>query len=954
MKSPITFPRQPLTAGALFLAALAVLATVLGINTPGSSAPFRDPELITGTLPNGMKYYLRPNRAPAHRAELRLAVNAGSALEDDDQQGFAHFLEHMAFNGTRHFPKGSLIDFVESTGMSFGADLNAYTSFDETVYMLTVPTDDRTVLDSGLTVLEDWASGGILIDSADVVAERGVVLGEWRLRLLDSANKVTRAHYDTLLFGNSRYLRRFPIGLPRFLRSASAPAIARFYRDWYRPDLMSVIAVGDFDPAWMESEIRRRFGAIPAARTQRPRPDARVEDARRVTVDVYHGEVVPRIDLLWRTPAPPRDAVAAFREELTDRLLTRALADALLEIRRRPSRAFVTAEPLSGRIARPLRFTGVTLIAWPDSLERALGVVLGEMERIAQHGLPEPALAFQKSALVRQLESEAAGSAARSSQTVAAEYVEHFLTGEGALATPTQRLALARQLLPAITNAVVAREARRWRKRDALKVLVAFPRFARVRPPTRESVLAVFDSVARTRLEPDPPRPVADGPLLDTLPVPGRIVGETMHPNSGITEWRLGNGARVLFKPTPNNPDEVLIRAWSPGGFSLLPDSLFFSTGRMVALMMTEAAGLGSRGRSDLLRQLATTGVREFKVDIGYADESIQLGGSPADLTTLFQMLHLQFTAPRLDTASIASWRSIAKYTARPFSLDHALDQVFARGEPRMLPVQTALADLVKIPEAMAVYEDRFGDAGDFTFTIVGAAPAASVKPLVERYLASLPTRRRAAREAPVVPEVAPFDRRVRERYAVAQVPRSDMLLVYDGALDAEPAEYLRERERLRVVTGVLSKRLRERLREQLGATYSPQVTSRTYLLPPEHFRVFVLLNTAPERMDEVTRETFAILDTLRSTGASALELATRHRIEQRRLEAQLQDNRFWLHTMELYERLGVPLDRVARPLPDRELTGAEFTAAARRLLPARTFIQLTAIPRDSTIIEEP
>src|SRR4051812_44074646 len=206
----------------------------------------RDPALATGTLPNGMRYYLRANAMPAHRVELRLAVNAGSLLEDEDQRGFAHFLEHMAFNGTKHFPHSALVDFIETSGMRFGADLNAFTSEDETVYMLTLPTDDHRILEHGLDVFQDWAGGGITIDSAEVAAERGVVMGEWRMRLPDTASQRAQAHVDTVFFGDSRYTARKPIGDTTLIENATAAPIRRFYKQWYRPENMAIIAVGDF------------------------------------------------------------------------------------------------------------------------------------------------------------------------------------------------------------------------------------------------------------------------------------------------------------------------------------------------------------------------------------------------------------------------------------------------------------------------------------------------------------------------------------------------------------------------------------------------------------------------------------------------------------------------------------------------------------------------------------
>ncbi|MBX6332427.1 MAG: insulinase family protein, partial [Gemmatimonadaceae bacterium] len=621
----------------------------------GSADALQDPALTVGTLPNGLRYYLRVNKSPAHRVELRLAVNAGSLQEDDDQRGFAHFLEHMAFNGTTHFPHNSLIDFLEASGMRFGADLNAYTTADETVYLVTLPSDDPAILGKGLDALQDWASGGITIDSSEVVAERGVVMGEWRLRaLVDTVVQNYRAHYDSLWYGDSRYRVRAPIGDTTLIETAQPGPIRRFYHDWYRPDLMAVVVVGDFDRQQMLREITRRFGAIPAREKPRARVTPLLSSASEPVVDVYEGWVTPSIEALWPAPALPSDPRAALRQQLVQELFWQHLEARLLAIRQQPSRPFLTAAIERGRMVRPLNLVGVSLVAWPDSLERGLAAVLTEMQRVAQHGVPTATLAREKAALLRQLEGAATSALARPSAAYANEYVAHFLTGEGLLLSPEQELALARQILPTITPEVVAQAARTlWQTRAGERIFVRLPRFSHVRSPTRESILALIDSVEHTALPSDPETAVAESPLLDRLPTPGRIVRETSHKVAGVTEWTLSNGARVLLKPTANDPDEVLLKAWSPGGFSRMPDSLFLSPGRMVAKLMTAAAGLGQHDRTTLRQELETTGLKTFRIEIGYADEAIDLAGSPKDLETLFQLLYLQFTAPKLDTAAV-------------------------------------------------------------------------------------------------------------------------------------------------------------------------------------------------------------------------------------------------------------------------------------------------------------
>ncbi len=920
-----------------------------------NAAALQDPALTVGTLPNGLRYYLRVNKALAHRVELRLAVNAGSLQEDDDQQGFAHFLEHMAFNGTKHFPHTSLIDFLKASGMRFGADLNAYTSYDETVYMVTLPSDDPTILARGLDVLEDWAGGGMRIDSSEVVAERGVVMGEWRLRaLVDTVVQNFRAHYDSLWYGDSRYRVRSPIGDTTLLTTAQPEPLRRFYHDWYRPDLMAVVVVGDFDRQQMVREITRRFGAIPAREQPRARVTPLLSPPSEPVVDVYRGPVSPSVEVLWPASPQPSEARAALRQELVQALLWRHLNDRLLGIRQQLSRPFITASVERGRLVRPLNLVGVSLTTWPDSLERGLAAVLTELERVAQHGVPKATLEREKTALLRQLEGAATSALARPSAAYANEYVAHFLTGEGLLLSPQQELTLARELLPTITPEVLAEAARAlWQTRAGERIVVRLPRFSHVRPPTRERVLALIDSIEHTALPSDPETAVAASPLLDRLPRPGRIVGERQHQRAGVTEWTLSNGARVLLKPTSNDPDEVLLTAWSPGGFSRMPDSLFLTPGRMVAKLMTEAAGLGQHDRTTLQQELKTTGLKTFRIEIGYADEAIDLAGSPKDLETLFQLLYLQFTAPKLDTAAVHSWASLAKYEGNGVTLEDQIDQMFARGEPRLWPISTQLAELVRPEQALAAYRDRFGNAADFTFFLVGALTPAQARPLVERYLASLPAT--GAHETVKPLDVKPFLPKGDNTNRVLELPKAQTLVVFDGPFPSAPPEYLRARQELDLLLTVLQDRVRTRLREELGGTYSPQVTGYTYQLPEagqssERYRVLGGFDAAPERMRGLWNAFAAILDSLRTNGARPDELKRAATIQRRQHETALQENTYWLNALQRYSRLGIPLEKIVAPYGTAPITPDELKLAAQRYLPSDVYIHVTEMPKDSTL----
>jgi zinc protease len=908
----------------------------------------RDPALRTGVLANGMHYYIRANRTPAKRAFLWLAVNAGSVQEDEDQRGFAHFLEHMAFNGTTHFPRHALLDCLQLAGMRFGADINAETSYDQTVYKLEVPTDDGKSLDRGLTMLQDWANGGITIDSSEVLAERGVVLGEWRSRLADTLTQHVQAHLDSTLYGpDSRYVTRPPIGPRELIEHAEPGPIRRFYRDWYRPDLMAVIAVGDFDAKRVEREIRARFRAIPRAPRPRPRVSPRLPSSAEPVVDVYRGLVPPSITVLWKQPVRIVTTRAAYRDALIEELLFRELQRRLRQLAMRPGRPFIAASV--GRGPLPARESAVKMLwvtAWPtDSLEHGLAVALAELERVARHGVLETALARQKAALLRRLEGAVTDTAVRPSGEYVSAYVDHYLQGGGALPSATQELALARAVLPTITSEDLARAARFWRTGADRLTLVQFPEYAHERIPTAAAIAAIFDSVAQLDPVPDSARAIDPAPLLAKRPAPGRIVGERRDPASGITKWQLSNGARVLFKPTHFDPNELLIRAVSPGGTSLLPDSLFFSPGRMVAEMMTQAAGLGTHDRLALDDRLSTTGLEELQVELSPTEEGIRLAGSSREIETLFQMLYLQFTAPKLDATALTAWKQTG--TPRAFSLDEQLDALLSNGNPRLAPASWALAPLADTAQAMAVYRDRFGNAGDFTFIIVGATTAQQVKPLVERYLASLPST--GMREAPRDLDVHPWDRIMRRTARVFDIPKASTLLFYDGPFPTAPDQYLAERRRLDALSWVLTLKFAEDLREQMGGTYGVGVRAWTLAVPEEHYRLRINFDAAAERIGGMIDTMFLILDSVRANGATPSELAKVTAMQRRAREDALRDNHYWLATIELFDRLKIPFDRIVIP-PRTPLTPADIRQAARTYLPTTAYIHLTYLPKDSTL----
>ncbi|HSR14734.1 MAG TPA: pitrilysin family protein, partial [Gemmatimonadales bacterium] len=481
----------------LVLPALLLLATAAAAS--GQEADTTrlglDPAVRMATLPNGLRYYIRANRQPDRRAELRLVVNAGSVLEDEDQRGLAHVVEHMAFNGTARFPKQALVDFIEGVGMRFGAHLNASTSFDETVYELQVPTDSTGILPRALDVLQDWAQA-VEFEPEEVERERGVVIEEWRLGLGASSRILNRQL--PVLFHGSRYAERLPIGDRRTLEIFSRDALVRFYRDWYRPDLMAVIAVGDFDADSVEGMVRERFSTLAGPAAPRPRLVIPVPVVDTALVAVATDPEAPgsRAGVTWRIPAREEGTVAAYRAALVERLRDRMLGDRLAELTTRSDPPFIGAGAGRSSFVRGLPVYSAAVAVADGGLERGVGAVMTEVERASRFGFTATEFERARTELLRGYERAWAERDKTTSMAYVGEYVRHFLEGEPAPGIEAE-YDLVRRLLPGIALEEVSAAARQPLSGRGLVLLVSAPEKPGLAVPDGRRLLALVGEVAR-------------------------------------------------------------------------------------------------------------------------------------------------------------------------------------------------------------------------------------------------------------------------------------------------------------------------------------------------------------------------------------------------------------------------------------------------------------------------
>ncbi len=917
-----------------FALLVALVTAPVGAQTP---LPV-DPSVRSGRLPNGMTYYVRANARPLARAELRLVVNAGSILEAEDQRGLAHFVEHMAFNGTEGFAKQELISYLESIGMRFGADANAYTSFDETVYELTVPTDTGQALDTGLRILEEWAHR-VAFDPTEVEKERGVVIEEWRLGR--GAASRMRDQSFPVLFRGSKYAERLPIGTRESLETFTREQLIRYYRDWYRPDLMAVVAVGDFDAAEVERGIRERFATIPA----RPNaPERGVEPfVMRDSVEVSvatDAEATNSIVRLFVMRAPTTDrGQEGYRRQLVESLFDGILNARLTEIGERPEAPFAAGVVSTGRLVRSSEALTASALVAPGGIERGLDALVSELARVERHGFTAGELEREKADMLRAYERAWEERANTESRSYADEYVRAFLEAEPIPGIEFE-YALVQRLLPTVTleevNALAGR-IRALRNR----VIVAEAPESSPPPPGEQLVAALHEAEAR---ELGPWRDVvATTPLVPNPPAAGRIVDTRELPEIGVTEWRLANGIRVIVKPTDFKADEVLIRGFGPGGLSVAPDSIYVSAS--LATTLVSQSGVGDRTVAELRKELAGNSAR-IDPYIAEFEEGFEGRASPRDLETLLQLGWLYATGPRADSAAYVSLRDrintmLANRDASPdAAFSDTVQLTLAQYHPRARPLTAERLREWNLDASFAFYQDRFADVGDFTFVFVGAFDTAALRPLVERWLGGLPSAGRADawRDTGIRPPAERVEKVVRKGIE----PRAQTLFVFTGDV-----EYSAEsRHRIGTLADVLDIRLREVLREDLGGTYGASVSGSISRVPTPGYVFQVAFGAEPARLDSLATATLAELQRVRSEGPDAETLAKVKETQRREYETSLRENSFWLGQLARAARDGSD-PRAVLAVPQRidALTIDALRETAARVLTLDRFVRISLHP---------
>jgi zinc protease len=901
------------------------------------------PQVKVGKLANGLTYYIQQNGRPEKKLELRLVVKAGSILEDEDQQGLAHFTEHMAFNGSTHFKRNELVSYLQSIGVKFGADLNAYTSFDETVYILPIPTDKKEVVDKGFQVLEDWAHG-LSFNDADIDSERGIVLEELRLGkgVDDRMNKVVLPK----VLNGSRYAQRMPIGKEDILKHFKYDAIKRFYRDWYRPDLMAVVAVGDIDPVEAQRLIEQHFGKLKNPAHPRPREYAQIPERQDSEGIVFTDKEVSANTVYIRYPIqslPPEKTFGDYRQKLIENMYSFILSQRMYELTQQANPPFLQGGSGMNKIVRGYRSFGAGAVLGKGGFTPAINALVQEDERARQYGFSASELERAKKGMLRNYERLYNEREKSDSGGYAAEYIRNFLEDESIPGTAAE-YRYVNQLLPTITLAEVNAAVRAAIPENQSKLVIytGVDKPGLVQPKADElvhtasaaekiAVKPMEDKEYATQLMPQPPKA-------------GSIVSETVDEKIGTTQLTLSNGVKVVLKPTDFNNDQVILGGLRYGGWSLLPDRDVFTA--HYASSIVGQMGVLNYTPNDLVKVLAGKSVSS-SANVSSLNESIGGSSGSTDVEAMLQLVYLQMTQPRKDpaiyTAYVDRQRELAQNNlARPESVFYdTVTATLYNNSPRVLrAARPADFDQLALDRVLDIYNSRLSSARDFTFFIVGSFDVQKIKPLIATYIASLPVG-----EIPVAFKdegVRPIKGVVKKEVHAGSEPKSTISLSFTGEVDYSRAARLR----LQALVEVMNLKLIETLREKMGAMYSGGMSGSMSRIPYGNYTINANLPCAPENVDKVLAATFAEIEKIKQHGADEADLNKVKASWIKSYRKGLRENGYWIAALQnAFFNNTNPEDILAYESRVNALTTADLKEAAQRYFDTNNYLQVVLYP---------
>lgn len=902
-----------------------------------------DPNVRIGKLDNGLTYYIRKNALPENRADFYIAQKVGSIQEEKDQLGLAHFLEHMCFNGTTHFPGDALKQYLERIGVKFGENLNAYTSVDETVYNISnVPVTTAGAIDSCMLILHDW-SNDLILDPKEIDKERGVINEEWRSRM--SAMQRMQEKMLPQMFAGTKYATCFPIGTMDVVMNFKYQTLRDYYEKWYRPDLQGIVIVGDIDVDAIESKIKTMFADIPAQPNAAERVYYPVNDNKEPIVIIEQDKEQPYIQALLfnkheATPDEQKGNIGYMMQYYATTLINNMLNARLNELTQTANPPFIYASAYDGGffVAKTKgAFTGV-VVCKEGAVEDGIANLMREIERARQFGFTETEYARARAEYLRQLESAYNERDKRKNQEYVNEYVRHFLDNEPIPGIENE-YAIFNQIAPNIP-VVALNQMMQGLVSDSNQVVAIFgPEKEGIKMPTKDAILKTIKDVKAEKLTAYVDK-VSDEPLMAEKPKGGKIVSEKENPLFGTTELTLSNGVKVIIKKTDFKADEIRMKGVSLGGSSLFPDS------EIINIESLDAIGVGGLGNFSAVELDKVLAGKKASVNygIGGMTETVNGSCSPKDLETMLQLTYLTFTAPRRDEDAFASYKNRNKAALQNQELNpnvafgDSIKATIYSHHPRAISMKADMIDKINYDKLMEMYKDRYKDASDFTFIMVGNVDVAKDKELIAEYLGALPTinRKETFKDTKMNMRKGVYKN---EFIRQQETPKASVLVLYNG-----DCKYNQKNNVLMSMTSqILNLIYTEKVREDEGGTYGVYVGGNLSKYPKETAFLQIVFDTAPEKKDRLMQIIFAEAENLGKTGPSAENLNKVKEFMLKKHKEDLKENRYWLGNIDEYLFTGVDMTKDYENLVN-SITAKDIQNFANELLKQKNQVEVSMI----------
>lgn len=864
----------------------------------------QDPNTIVGKLPNGITYYLRHNAEPKDRACFYIIRNAGALLENDDQDGLAHFLEHMAFQGTKNFPGKGIITTLEKYGVAFGRNINAYTAHNETVYNLSsVPTNDPALLDTCLLILHDW-SYYLTLDDEEIDNERGVISEEWRTRRTPGF-RIQKQMFP-VLFKGSQYAKRDVIGSLDVIKNFKYQTIRDFYHKWYRTDLEAVAIVGDFDIKQMEQRVKDILSKVPAIKNPAPRPFFEIPAHDEIyyclaTDKEAQSSSIEIVTVFPETTAKEKNTHAYLKDNILSSFYNSMIRSRISELMQQANPPFLSGSIGFGGFVRGYNSYSISTTAKPNEEALALETILTENERIKRFGFTSSELERVKTNMLVGLESAYKEKDKTDNESYIKEMQNHFLEEEP-MVDFDYYYQYAKQLVPTITVEEVNAKAKEWNTDKNRTIVISGPS-ENTTHLTKEEVLAIMDKVATAEIAPYTDA-VSDATLVNEELKGSKIINTKTLPEFDAVEWTLGNGAKVVFRKADYEKDAVSLSSYSKGGTSLYDTDMLPSAQN--AASFTGAFGVGDFDAITLQKML-TGKMASCGVSIGGMSEGVSGASTPNDFETMLQLLYLRFEKPRFDEEVFASIMNRNRATLPNMLktpqkiMKDSLQLIMSDYHPRTLLYNEKYLDQISLEKIEQVYRDRIKDASDFTFFIVGNIDEEVVKPLVEKYIGSLKSENR--KETWKDNNVrGPKGKTVKEIELTLEQPKSTVITNFSKNI---PYSTYNNRC-LKVLEGILDLRYTENIREKEGGTYGVSVQGSAMREPYSNYEMTMMFDCDPDKANHLKSLVYAELDKIMKQAPTAEEFNKVVANLKKNREQSKNHNSYWMNAIYGYYTTGI------------------------------------------------